>query len=397
MMRVRSLVLFLLFLAGGARRSIRIDDSQHGAQQQHNMLAKGLEVSTETREALVPRGSGIGVFLRAGPQAGASREVSNQAGRRAGHFESQRAAPCFRFGPSRAMVALQAASGPEAEELPSKEAALTDDEAALIRLCATTVRGQRATTEQMREIRAVIARLEKGAPNADGVDLNGEWELLGAFGEAAYRSSPFFWAFRQAVKDFTTPVEIFNPKVPPGGPLASAIYAITDAIPFYDIGTVKQRISGIRSVTGSGAPEVGTPTRSELVSEVQLVIGRNFGLPAAESMMTTVCAVEGIPREVGDGSAAFDVELRIETTTANQSSLAAIVPQAEFLLGPFPSGDALDAVSPLSSRVNLRTTYLSAASRLRISRPILNLDDAQAGDSVMIDDSAPVFVYSRMA
>jgi len=103
---LRSLVLFLFFLTGGARRSIRIDESHHSAQHQSNTLANGLEVSSETRETLIPGG----VFLPAGPQAG-----RDQA-----HLELHRVAPWLRFGPRHTKVALQAAGDTEADKLPSK-------------------------------------------------------------------------------------------------------------------------------------------------------------------------------------------------------------------------------------------------------------------------------------
>jgi len=115
-----SLVLFLLFLSGGARRSIRIDGSHHNAQQQSNTLANGVKVSAEVWEALIPRGFGTGVFRRRGMQAGALIEGSKQAGLRVVHLEPHRAAPRFPSGPYRAKVALQARGGPEEGQLPSK-------------------------------------------------------------------------------------------------------------------------------------------------------------------------------------------------------------------------------------------------------------------------------------
>ena len=76
------------------------------------------------------------------------------------------------------------------------------------------------------------------------------------------------------------------------------------------------------------------------------------------------------------GASAVDVELRIETTTAKQSSIASALPSIFGLLDDFgfPSGDSLDAIAPRSSVVTLRTTYLSPT--LRISRPLLDLSDA---------------------
>ena len=89
----------------------------------------------------------------------------------------------------RARVAATAAAAPETCEVL---------EANLLRLCALTDRGQRASPEQESELRAAIAALEAVAPPADALDINGEWRLLAACGETTYRSSPFFWAFRQA-------------------------------------------------------------------------------------------------------------------------------------------------------------------------------------------------------
>jgi len=131
MMHLRCLVLFLLLLPSGARRRIRIDDTYHDAQQQNNTLADGLEMSAGAREALIPGGLGQRIFRRAGPHAGAWREGSKQDGRRAEPPEAHRVAPIkmagvqdewFRSGPSRAKVVLQAASGPEEDQLPPKEA-----------------------------------------------------------------------------------------------------------------------------------------------------------------------------------------------------------------------------------------------------------------------------------
>jgi len=66
MMHVRHLVLALLLFPFGARRSGRIDGSHYGAQRQKNTLANGLEVSAESREALIP---GISLSRRAGMRA----------------------------------------------------------------------------------------------------------------------------------------------------------------------------------------------------------------------------------------------------------------------------------------------------------------------------------------
>jgi len=99
-MYLRGLALFLLCLAVGARRSMRINDSHRDIQQQGNMLANGLEVSTEAEEALVP-GVSWTAFRRAGPQTGALSK------------ETEYRATSSRFGPRRTLDALMASSGTE--------------------------------------------------------------------------------------------------------------------------------------------------------------------------------------------------------------------------------------------------------------------------------------------
>jgi len=89
-MHIRGLVLLLFVFPGGARRSIRVDDSHRDAQQQSNAFANGLDLSVEAQDALIPGGS------------------------HQGH------SPRFRSGPRRVKVALHAADGPEEDQLPMK-------------------------------------------------------------------------------------------------------------------------------------------------------------------------------------------------------------------------------------------------------------------------------------
>ena len=200
--------------------------------------------------------------------------------------------------------------------------------------------------------------------------------------------------------------------------------AITDAIPFYDIGSVVQRISGLCSETvgcilpdeepsdaaaandatapsdGDGGMNIGSGSAFDsgtLVSEVELIIGRNFGFPAAQSLMTTTCTakelVEASLPGAPSGDSVINVELRVETTAAKQSSIAALLPGLDEML-KFPSGDALDMVSPKSASVILANTYLNRETGLRIARPVLKLDGAQGfmGE----EESMPLFVYAKM-
>jgi len=81
-MHLGGLALFLLCLAGGARRSLRIIDSDQDAQQQNNILADGLEQSAEANEALIPGSFKMGVSRRPHPHTGAWSEKSNKHARR---------------------------------------------------------------------------------------------------------------------------------------------------------------------------------------------------------------------------------------------------------------------------------------------------------------------------
>jgi len=118
-MHFDGLVLLTLLLPGGTRRSFRIDVFQHDAQQQNNTLTEGLDVSAEVREALLPKGFANSLFPRWGLQASASRADRKQGPQlRAAHgqarsMQSHSHGAWRPFGPRRATVALNAASGPE--------------------------------------------------------------------------------------------------------------------------------------------------------------------------------------------------------------------------------------------------------------------------------------------
>jgi len=120
-MHLRCLAFLLLFLPGGARRSLRIDNSHHSKQQQNSTLANSLDVSAELQETLIPGGFGTGMSRRVGQRAGALSEWSKQHGRFAGHFGPHRASLWLRSGPRRTNVALRAASGHEEAQVSSKK------------------------------------------------------------------------------------------------------------------------------------------------------------------------------------------------------------------------------------------------------------------------------------
>jgi len=56
MINLRGLIILSLFLPRAARRSFRIGDSRHDAQQQNKMLTKDFEVSADGKDAFVPTG-----------------------------------------------------------------------------------------------------------------------------------------------------------------------------------------------------------------------------------------------------------------------------------------------------------------------------------------------------
>jgi len=120
-MHLRGLAFLALFLPSVGRRSMRINEFLHDAQQQNSTVASRIEVSAEAREVLIPGGSGTRVARRAGLQGGALRAGAKQDDLRPGHIEPHRVAPWIRFGPRHAKVALQADSGPEEDYLWPKE------------------------------------------------------------------------------------------------------------------------------------------------------------------------------------------------------------------------------------------------------------------------------------
>jgi hypothetical protein len=209
--------------------------------------------------------------------------------------------------------------------------------AALIRLCDAR---SSLDTADPAEIRQAIRALENEAERA-GVGqssslnnyLSGDWELLYA-AEDVTRSSPFFWAFRQAFPE-----------------QSDAIYRITDSIPepLKSVGPAYQIIDyNTDTLTG------------RLVSKVQVATLGGF----ATTTMTTRATIVGIQGVDG-------LKLQIETTKPENSTILTR------LLGPlgdvvnenspaFPSGAALERVRPGSSQVVLQTTFCDEG--MRISR-----------------------------
>jgi len=76
-MHLRGIVLFLVCLPGGARRSVRLDGLQQDAQKQKGSLTNGLEALADSRESLIPGALRTGLSRRAGlPRVGGNRVVN---------------------------------------------------------------------------------------------------------------------------------------------------------------------------------------------------------------------------------------------------------------------------------------------------------------------------------
>lgn len=216
-----------------------------------------------------------------------------------------------------------------------------DAEASLLRLCAATSRGAFASDMERVDIDARCRELEGSNPTAP---LEGRWRLAYSSEPGLYRSSPFFWGFSQLLKDKAAPLRPRNSK---SSSYDAAIYAVTDALPFYDVG-----------------PAYHTIRPGSLVSEVVLKL-KLFDalLPEASSTMTTTCST--IPSTRG-------LMLTLETTQVKDSSIESF-PGFNFVGDlAFPTQSAFSTLSdalnlaPGAATFEMLTTYTSDA--LRITR-----------------------------
>lgn len=281
----------------------------------------------------------------------------------------------------------------------------------LLELCAITDRGQRASPSERSRAVALVAALEAEAPEAKALALNGRWRLIYSSEVGAYRSSPFFAAFAQCTRSLKTPVGIPSSTVQQGDAWAAAVYALTDAIPFYDVGAVTQTLQGVcdedegceveddgvedgpaDGVKSEEEPSDGTSDKASLeaarnpslVSEVSIEVSRLFGLSPMSSMMTTSAKLEEV--RLGSVKSEIELTLKVDTTAAKDSTLLSMLPVFGEL-PTFPSGDAMELINAGSSRIRYRTSYLS--DNLRISRYVTEI-----GESGQLDDSA-FFIYLR--
>jgi hypothetical protein len=139
----------------------------------------------------------------------------------------------------------------------------------ILRLAACTNRGQSATVDQKYEIENAISDLENSASIVSQMGiasdpmLNGKWYLVYAT-ERETRSSPFFWAFRKALKGVEQPVPVLPSE------LAESFFAITDGLPFYSVGRATQTISGVGTGSAKLVSSVQVKIRSEPIASICL-------------------------------------------------------------------------------------------------------------------------------
>ena len=148
------------------------------------------------------------------------------------------------------------------------------------------------------------------------------------------RSSPFFWAFRKALRDIEDPVKILGPKM-----LSESIFKITDSLPFKSVGQATQ------SFTVADNLMDGESIRGSLKSSMELKV--QF---AGSSQMTTSSSWR--TTEEPDL-----LEIEIEKTEVLESSIQSLLnpfismipKQITDNLSSFPSGAALELVKYVSS------------------------------------------------
>jgi len=204
----------------------------------------------------------------------------------------------------------------------------------LIKVCKSPNKPAREDIRtRVMELEMVAEQVGIGQSSSFSGLLNGEWELLYA-PEDDTRSSPFFWAFSKAFPD-----------------TADQIFGITDAIPapLKSIGPAYQEIDMTETQSGTFVSRVKVATLGGM----------------ATSIMTTRATIMGADGVDG-------IRLKIDTTKPEDSTLVKTLflgPLGDIVnenAPPFPSGEALERVSPGSSEVILRTTFCDEG--LRISR-----------------------------
>jgi len=186
------------------------------------------------------------------------------------------------------------------------------------------------------EISNLVRELEElGKENNNQLPLlSGEWRLIYA-SEDITRSSPFFWAFRNAFPSSS-----------------NEIFSITDAIPppIKEVGPATQVIS-LNEENGTGT----------LVSRVKVATLAGF----ATSIMTTRCSIASIV-------SSDTIRLIVDTTKPEDSTiLKSLGPLGNFINEnslPFPSGRALEQAKKGSSEVLLQNTFCDETMRIACNK-----------------------------
>ena len=201
---------------------------------------------------------------------------------------------------------------------------------------------------------SILYDAENDGTNSDMYSwMNGEWELLYTPVDIT-RSSPFFWAFRQAFPD-----------------VSDQIYSITDGIPspIKEVGPAYQQID-CRYVQNDYSTVSGS-----FVSRVKVA---TLG-GVATSMMTTRASVIGIHSNYLDNNRrGCELRIKIETTKPEQSTILQKVFGEQYgtmindMLPSYPSGESLEQVAPGSSEVIVSTTFCDPTLRItkNKNRPI---------------------------
>ena len=243
--------------------------------------------------------------------------------------------------------------------------------------CAALGRGATATDFDRADMDALCVALEESNPRAT---LDGRWVLAYSSEPGLYRSSPFFWGFKKLLTNVDSPITLRNAK---DSSYASNVYAVTDSIPFYEIGSCCQTI-------GNG----------QFVSEVQVKIKLfDAVIPQQQSTMTTTARTSPID----DG-----LVLTLETTKVVDSSIAQAIPFVGNFLNDlaFPTESAFAQLAeneilktltggssflPDAASVSLRAPYVS--DTLRITRT----DDGMLFVHVKDSDSDSSSMASQFA
>jgi hypothetical protein len=143
------------------------------------------------------------------------------------------------------------------------------------------------------------------------------------------RSSPFFWAFRKALRDVEDPFKIVGPKM-----LSESIFKITDSIPLKSVGTATQTFTVDEDLME------GESLRGGLKSSMEIKV-----VVAGSSMMTT----SSMWRTTDESDL---IEIEVQKTEVLDSTVATLfdpiikmIPkQLADNFNSFPSGAALELV-----------------------------------------------------